>query len=59
MTDINKFAKPFMAKSITIHPKECAGGISYGCGIRWEILGSSKSLGIFLEYLIKPNRKTT
>ena len=48
-----------MAKSISIHPKECAGGSSYGCGIRWEILGSSKRLGIFLECLIKPKRKTT
>ena len=45
LTDIKKFAKPFMARNVTIHPKDCAGGSSYGCGVRWEILGSSKRLG--------------
>ena len=50
LTDINKFARPFMAKSISIHPKECAGGSSYGCGIRWEILGSSKRLGMIITF---------
>ena len=39
-----------MAKSISIHPKECAGGSSYGCGIRWEILGSSKRLGMIIAF---------
>ena len=39
-----------MAKSISLHPKECAGGSSYGCGIRWEILGSSKRLGIIIVF---------
>ena len=41
-----------MAKSITIHPKECAGGSSYGCGIRWEILGSSKRLGMIFFTIV-------
>ena len=46
-----------MAKSITIHPKDCAGGSSYGCGIRWEILGSSKRLGmiIVIDFLVSHN----
>ena len=36
-----------MAKSVTINPKECAQDFanSAGCGVRWEILGSSKRLG--------------
>ena len=43
-----------MAKSITIHPKECAGGSIYGCGVRWEILGNSKRLGkiIAIDFLV-------
>ena len=48
LTDINKFAKPFMARSVTIHPQDCTGGGVKGCGIRWEILGSSKRLGMVI-----------
>ena len=48
LTDIKRFSIPFMAQSVTIHPKQCAndvGNNSAGCGVRWEILGSSRRLG--------------
>ena len=45
LTDIHQFKTPFMAKSIQINPRKCANlpGETWGCGIRWEILGNNKS----------------
>jgi len=46
LTDIHQFKTPFMAKNIRINPKKCANspGETWGCGVRWEILGNSKGL---------------
>lgn len=43
------FNTSFLARNIIIFPHKCANDLitnnPSGCGIRWEILGSSKSLG--------------
>ena len=62
LTDIKRFSIPFMAHSVTIHPKQCAndvGSNSAGCGVRWEILGSSTRLGRVFIYCCFQNIKSS